>query len=140
MGSHDIAVREYSLESAEQARLWWRSTVRPQGRDCAGLESLVTTTVGSWAAVHLAAALNAGRHDMSHGLATSSWLSRDIAPPPAVRDGRITKDFKDKEFPCVSDVLSGNNVFLENLSETRVNMLFLCDLRGLQGELRSKTR
>jgi len=59
----------------------------------AGLESLVTTTVdsavGSWAAVHLAAALNAGSHDMSHGLATSSWLSRDIAPPPAIRDGRI---------------------------------------------------
>ena len=59
----------------------------------AGLESLVTTTVdsavGSWAAVHLAAAVNAGSHDMSHGLATSSWLSRDIAPPPAVRDGRI---------------------------------------------------
>jgi o-succinylbenzoate synthase len=59
----------------------------------AGLESLVTTTVdsaiGSWAAVHLAAALNAGRHDPSHGLATSDWLSQDIAPPPAVRDGRI---------------------------------------------------
>jgi o-succinylbenzoate synthase len=59
----------------------------------AGLESLVTTTVdsavGSWAAIHLAAALNAGNHDMIHGLATSSWLSRDIAPPPAVRDGRI---------------------------------------------------
>jgi len=59
----------------------------------AGLESLVTTTVdsavGCWAAVHLAAALNPGSHDMSHGLATSSWLSRDIAPPPAIRDGRI---------------------------------------------------
>ena len=59
----------------------------------AGLESLVTTTVdsaiGSWAAVHLAAALNAGGHDMIHGLATSSWLSQDIAPPPAVHDGRI---------------------------------------------------
>jgi len=59
----------------------------------AGLESLVTTTVdsavGSWAAVHLAAALNAGSHDMIHGLATSSWLSRDIAPPPAIRNGRI---------------------------------------------------
>jgi len=59
----------------------------------AGLESLVTTTVdsavGSWAAVHLAAALNAGSPAMSHGLATSSWLSRDIAPPPVIRDGRI---------------------------------------------------
>jgi len=59
----------------------------------AGLESLVTTTVdsaiGSWAAVHLAAALNAGGHDMIHGLATSRWLSQDIAPPPAVHDGRI---------------------------------------------------
>lgn len=59
----------------------------------AGLESLVTTTldsaVGSWAAVHLAAALDAGSHEMSHGLATSDWLSRDVATPPAVRDGRI---------------------------------------------------
>jgi o-succinylbenzoate synthase len=59
----------------------------------AGLESLVTTTVdsavGSWAAVHLAAALNAGSHDMIHGLATSTWLSRDIAPPPVIRDGRV---------------------------------------------------
>jgi len=56
------------------------------------------------------------------------------------KDTKVTKDFKDKEFPCVSDVLSGNKVFLENLSEIRVNMLFLCDLRALQGELRSKTR
>lgn len=59
----------------------------------AGLESLVTTTldsaVGSWAAVHLAAALDAGNHAMSHGLATSAWLSRDVATPPAIRDGRI---------------------------------------------------
>ncbi len=59
----------------------------------AGLESLVTTTVdsavGSWAAAHLAAALDAGGRAMHHGLATSAWLSHDIAPPPAIRDGRI---------------------------------------------------
>jgi hypothetical protein len=31
---------------------------------------------------------------------------------------KATKDFKGKGFPRISDVLSGNNVFLENLSET----------------------
>ncbi len=60
----------------------------------AGLGSLVTTTVdsavGSWAAVHLAAAANAGSDEsLSHGLATSAWLSEDIAPPPTIRDGSI---------------------------------------------------
>ena len=59
-----------------------------------GLESLVTTSVdsaiGSWAAVHLAAALDAGNHDISHGLATSSWLRRDLAPPPLIQHGRIS--------------------------------------------------
>jgi o-succinylbenzoate synthase len=59
----------------------------------AGLECLVTTTVdsavGSWAAVHLAAAVDAGKGIMSHGLATSSWFKHDIATPPAIRDGRI---------------------------------------------------
>ena len=49
------------------------------------------------------------------------------------KDTKITKDFKDKEFPCLSDVFSGNNVFLKNLSRTQVNMLFLCDLRALCG-------
>jgi o-succinylbenzoate synthase len=59
----------------------------------AGLECLVTTTVdsavGSWAAVHLAAAVDAGNGVMSHGLATSGWLKHDIATPPTIRDGRI---------------------------------------------------
>lgn len=58
----------------------------------AALDCLVTTTVdsavGCWAATHLAAALNAGDGAI-HGLATSDWLSRDVAPPPPVRDGRI---------------------------------------------------
>jgi len=70
-------------------------TVLALGRKAqrAGLDCLVTTTVdsavGCWAATHLAAALDADGDNMIHGLATSSWLSRDIAPPPPVRDGRI---------------------------------------------------
>ena len=73
-------------------------TVLELGRDAqlAGLDCLVTTTVdsavGCWAATHLAAALNSTGNDSIHGLATSRWLSRDIAPPPPVIDGRIILD------------------------------------------------
>ncbi len=60
----------------------------------AGLECVVTTTVdsavGSWAAVHLAAAVDAGHNVMSHGLGTSCWLARDIATPPPIHNGKIT--------------------------------------------------
>ncbi len=54
-----------------------------------GMEGLVTTTVdsavGTWAAVHLAAAVGEG----IHGLATSRWLARDIAEPPRIQAGAI---------------------------------------------------
>ncbi len=54
-----------------------------------GVEGLVTTTVdsavGTWAAVHLAAALGEG----THGLATSAWLARDVAEPPRIEGGVI---------------------------------------------------
>lgn len=61
-------------------------------------ETVVTTTVdgaiGSWAAVHAAAAV-AGlsripeRAGLAHGLGTSGWLARDVAEPPDVVEGRI---------------------------------------------------
>jgi hypothetical protein len=44
---------------------------------------------------------------------------------------KVTKDIKDKEFSYVSAVLSGNSMYLKNVSWTRVNMLFLCDLRAI---------
>lgn len=49
----------------------------------AGRECVVTTTVdsavGVFAALHLAAAV---ANDLAHGLATSSWLERDVGKPP----------------------------------------------------------
>lgn len=57
-----------------------------------GLDCVVTTTVdsaiGCWLAVHLAAAVDPERR-LAHGLATSNWLARDVAEPPAVIDGVI---------------------------------------------------
>lgn len=59
----------------------------------AGMECVVTTTVdsavGSWAAVHLAAALANGLH---HGLATSSWLEQDVGRAPYPQGGRVALD------------------------------------------------
>ena len=61
----------------------------------AGWQVVVTTSlesaVGVWAAVHLAAAVAGltGDHDLAHGLATSGWLSEDLAAPPAAAAGRI---------------------------------------------------
>jgi o-succinylbenzoate synthase len=60
----------------------------------AGMDAVVTTTVdsaiGVWAAVHLAAALGSRGEKLAHGVATSQWLSRDVAEPPAIVQGRIT--------------------------------------------------
>jgi o-succinylbenzoate synthase len=59
----------------------------------AGLECVVTTTVdsavGVLAATHLAAALANG---LTHGVATSSWLRRDVGVFPPVRAGAIELD------------------------------------------------
>lgn len=59
----------------------------------AGIECVVTSTVdsavGVWAAVHLAAAVDALFPGLAHGLATSSWLQKDIASPPALQQGHI---------------------------------------------------
>lgn len=56
----------------------------------AGVETVITTTVDSAAGVlaclHLAAALDNG---IAHGLATSEWLARDLAPLPPAHRGRL---------------------------------------------------
>lgn len=56
----------------------------------AGLECVVTTTVdgacGVLAALHLAAAVS---NDLSHGLATSAWLERDIGEVPQPQAGTL---------------------------------------------------
>jgi len=60
--------------------------------EAAGLTCVVTTTVdtavGTLAAAHLAAALP-GRSGVAHGLATSTWLARDLAPPPVIQGGLL---------------------------------------------------
>jgi len=61
----------------------WARQAQAQGMAC-----VVTTTldsaVGTLAAAHLAAALGNGLH---HGLATSSWLARDVGRAPRVSGG-----------------------------------------------------
>ena len=56
----------------------------------AGIELVITSVVesviGVTAAAHLAAALGG---DATHGLATSSWLAEDVAPPPLISEGRL---------------------------------------------------
>jgi o-succinylbenzoate synthase len=62
----------------------------------AGVESVITTTVdsavGTWAAAHLAAAINVHSENLHHGLATSQWLVQDIARAPCIRNGEIRLD------------------------------------------------
>jgi o-succinylbenzoate synthase len=59
----------------------------------AGMQALVTSTLdgatGIWAAVHLAAAMDADGIARFHGLATSTWLARDLGAAPEVRNGCI---------------------------------------------------
>jgi o-succinylbenzoate synthase len=55
-----------------------------------GVEAIITTTlesaVGTWACVHLAAALGG---TLAHGLTTSDWFEGNAAVPPVVHEGRI---------------------------------------------------
>lgn len=56
----------------------------------AGIQCVITSSlesaVGVTAALHLAAALDNG---LTHGLATSAWLTRDVAPPLPIERGRM---------------------------------------------------
>lgn len=58
--------------------------------EAAGIECIVTSSVesacGVFAAAQLAAALNNG---LAHGLATGSWLARDLGKPPEIDQGRL---------------------------------------------------
>ena len=60
----------------------------------AGLECVVTSrldsAIGVAAAAHLAAALDADGAALVHGLATSSWLAADVAPPLAAGKGHLS--------------------------------------------------
>jgi len=59
----------------------------------AGMDCVVTTSldsaIGCHAALHLAAAVDATQSAVSHGLATSHWLARDVAPPPRVHNAQL---------------------------------------------------
>lgn len=59
----------------------------------AGMECVATSTVdsavGVAAATHLAAALD---NDLAHGVATASWLARDVGQPPRLAAGRAYLD------------------------------------------------
>jgi o-succinylbenzoate synthase len=58
-----------------------------------GVVCVVTTSldgaVGTLAAAHLAAAVNTLGAPAAHGLATSGWFTRDLAPAPDIRGGRL---------------------------------------------------
>jgi L-alanine-DL-glutamate epimerase-like enolase superfamily enzyme len=73
------------LLGGPHAVLAWARQAHEQGMAC-----VVTTTldsaVGILAAAHLAAALGNGLH---HGLATSSWLERDVGHAPRVSGGMM---------------------------------------------------
>lgn len=61
--------------------------------EAVGMECVVTSTVdsavGVLAAMHLAAALG---NDLAHGVATASWLSRDVGESPRLADDRVCLD------------------------------------------------
>lgn len=59
------------------------------GMDCV-VTSLVDSAVGIWTGCQLAAAVDALCPGLAHGLATSSWLGKDIAKPPDIRAGYIS--------------------------------------------------
>ncbi|RMG37097.1 MAG: o-succinylbenzoate synthase [Gammaproteobacteria bacterium] len=66
------------------ARAAWRRGLR------AVCTSVVESAAGIWNTAQLAACLDDGRGLAAQGLATSSWLVRDIGDPPAIQTGRIT--------------------------------------------------
>lgn len=59
----------------------------------AGMQTLVTSTlesaVGIQAAAQLAAAIHRPEAPLEHGLATSEWLSNDVAEAPKITQGRL---------------------------------------------------
>ncbi|MEA1888688.1 MAG: o-succinylbenzoate synthase [Pseudomonadota bacterium] len=58
-----------------------------------GIETIITSTIesaiGLQAASQLAAAIPLTKSTMAHGLATSDWLSNNVAPPPEIIQGKL---------------------------------------------------
>ncbi len=85
-------IRRVVLKPMREGGLAAAANKAAQAR-AAGMECVVTTSVdsavGVWATLHLAAAVENIDQGLAHGLATSSWLQRDLLPPPAVVHGRI---------------------------------------------------
>ena len=83
------AVRRVVLKPLREGGIARVRTMATQAQ-AAGMEYVLTTTldsaVGVWACVHLAAALDGYfadvEHQAVHGLATSSWLARDLVSAP----------------------------------------------------------
>jgi len=59
------------------------------GKECV-ITSLVDSAVGVHAACQLAAAVDGLSPGLAHGLATSSWLCKDVARPPEIEAGYIS--------------------------------------------------
>ncbi len=55
----------------------------------AGIETVITSVVDTTIGIHAAAHLAATLPPATHGLATSSWLTQDIAPPPRIEHGML---------------------------------------------------
>ena len=77
------------------------------GKECV-ITSLVDSAVGVHAACQLAAAVDALSPGLAHGLATSSWLCKDVARPPEIKAGCI--------FLPNTPGLGTNEIFQTNLS------------------------
>ncbi len=69
---------QYSYSLAEKAAA--------AGKECV-ITSLVDSAVGVHAACQLAAAVDGLSPGLAHGLATSSWLCKDVARPPEIEAG-----------------------------------------------------
>jgi len=92
---------QYSYSLAEKAAA--------AGKECV-ITSLVDSAVGIHAACQLAAAVDGLSPGLAHGLATSSWLCKDVARPPEIEAG----------YTSLPDIpgLGIDEIFYANLSGT----------------------
>jgi L-alanine-DL-glutamate epimerase-like enolase superfamily enzyme len=61
---------------------------RAVGKQCV-VTTVVESAIGVHAACQLAAAVDSLNPGLAHGLATSSWLQKDVASPPVIEAGCI---------------------------------------------------
>ncbi len=87
------AIRRLILKPGVQGGLRYSYSLAEKAA-AAGKECVVTTLVDSAVGVHaacqLAAAVDGLSPGLAHGLATSSWLCKDVACPPRIRAGRLS--------------------------------------------------